>query len=325
MAQAEKEPSALFAEKTMNTVGTRLALGISIAVFAVATPVASTIAQAQSADAPQMQDLVNELNTELERGEKDRLIDPWFLRDLRETISRYDNPWDTLIFEDKFDGRGAQPSAPWQVTAGEYLVDWRYGMRSVVKPVAKTVAQAETAPESPLGQLVGALLKGATGTSQDAQATTAEPETEIVPATAIAPKAISNAFAIRVELTSRPVEGVDPPRLEFGPYQGENATAGYRLALIPGQAPALELTSISSRGTVSTLEVHDQPLNLGDGKAHVIEWTRDRAGKMVIKVDGAEIVNVTDRRFTESFDGLSVTNRGGDFALRSVRIDGAAS
>ena len=128
-------------------------------------------------------------------------------------------------------------------------------------------------------------------------------------------------------MTARPLQGIAEPRFEFGPYQGANASAGYRLAYNPG-APAgsasLELLRLSSRGGISTVELTDQPLRLQDGKSHVIEWSRDRGGRMVVKIDGAQVMEVTDRSFRDPFDGIALVNGGGDYALRSITIDGTS-
>jgi hypothetical protein len=294
------------------------ALGLGLVLLATAAPAPQAFAQSDSPDEAQLQVLVKELNSEFERGERERLIDPWFLRDLRQLLSRYDNPWNSMIFEDDFSSRSSRPGEPWQVVAGEMLVDWRYGMRSLVRAPAPSEEPAQSEPQSPLRQIFGALL-GETGNEQQGQQAPAAEENV---AAAVAAMTITNAFAIRLELTSRPVQGVDAPRFEFGPYQGEGAAAGYRLALQPGISPSMELVSVSSRGTVSTIEMHDEELKLDDSNVHVVEWTRDRKGRMVVRVDGAQIMDVVDRRFSDSFDGFSFANRGGDVALRSIRIDG---
>ncbi len=89
-------------------------------------------AQAQGVEpGNQVQTLVNELRAELDRAEKDRLADPWFLRDLRQILDRYDLPWQVRILHDDFSGQGPGPDAPWRVTAGEFLIDWRHGLRTV--------------------------------------------------------------------------------------------------------------------------------------------------------------------------------------------------
>ena len=267
----------------------------------------------------QVQVLVNELRAELDRAEKDRLADPWFLRDLRQILDRYDFPWQVRILHDDFSGQGPGPDAPWRVTAGEFLIDWRHGLRTVIKPPRQTQSQQQS---DPTAALIGALLQQALTGEQGGQQTTSQEPTY---AAMIAPARISNAFAIEIELSSRPVDGVSTGRLEFGPYQGEGANAGYRLVYSPGApagSPSLELLRVSSRGTTSTLEFYDQPLSLQDGQPHTLTWTRDRAGMMVVKLDGQVLMETTDRSYRDPFDGLAVVNSGGDYAFRRVTIDG---
>ena len=264
----------------------------------------------------------------MDRGERERLIDPWYLRDLRNLLGRYENPWDKRLFSDDFSGRGPQPDAPWQVTAGEFLIDWRYGLRSVVEAPAPVPQRAETksSEKQAMKQLFGQLLQQTLRGQQGGQSAE-EPPPPSGPgfAAAIAPVKVTNAFALRVDLTSRVVQGVPGARLEFGPYQGADASAGYRLAYSPGPtggAPSLALLRLSSRGGISTIELYDQPLELEDGNSHVIEWTRDGRGHMVVRVDGTEVINVTDRSFRDPFDGVALVNSGGDYALRSITVDG---
>ena len=304
--------------------------GLALAVFAAGATSWSGPAAAQADPAvgdPQLRVLLKELNELFDRGERERLIDPWYLRDLRKVLGRYENPWDKRLFSDDFSGRGPQPDPPWQVTAGEFLIDWRYGLRSVIEAPAPTPAETQErgAGKDPIKQLFGQFLKQTLQGRQDQQP--AAPPVAPTYAAAIVPVRITNAFSLRLELTARLVPGVAEPRFEFGPYQGANASAGYRLAYNPGAragAPSLELLRLSSRGGVSTVELTDKPLKFEDGKPHVIEWSRDRGGRMVVKVDGAQVMEVTDRSFRDPFDGIALVNSGGDYALRSITVDGTS-
>ena len=281
---------------------------------------------ASPSESDRLQALIKELNEQFDRGERKQLIDPWFLRDLRQTLGSYEWPWGKRLFSDDFSGRGPKPDPPWKVTAGEFLMDWRFGLRSVVKQRTEVRQREQTrlSEKEVVVQLFGQILQEALQGKPKEQERELERPSESGYAAVIAPVAITNAFALRLEMTSRQVDA-SSPRFEFGPYQGANATAGYRLVYVPGAkagVPSLELVRLSSRGTVSTIELYDKPLKLEDGKAHVIEWTRDRRGRMVVKIDGSQVMDVTDRRLRDPFDGLAVVNGGGDYALRSLTIDG---
>ncbi len=302
---------------------------LALAAIAAGATTLSGPAAAQSAPAggdQQLEKLIKDLRDELKCGERDRLIDPWYLRDLRKVLRSYENPWGKRLFSDNFSGRGPQPDPPWQVTTGEFLIDWRYGLRTVVEPPpARQQQQTQSSGKDQVTQLFGQLLQQALQGQQGGQGAEQPPPSDPGFAAAIAPVKVTNAFALRVELTSRMVQGSAEPRFEFGPYQGANASAGYRLAYSPGASagqPSLELLRLSSRGGTSTIELYDRPLELEDGKAHVIEWNRNRGGRMVVRVDGTEVMNVTDRGFRDAFDGVALVNSGGDYALRSITIDG---
>jgi len=312
----------------------RLARIAAAAVLAVALSLAASRAgpaRAQAPDAaggPDIQALIDTLKKQLDRGERDRLIDPWFLRDLRQTLSSYEYPWRKRIFEDDFSGRGPQPDPPWKVTAGEFLIDWRHGLRTVVenRPPAQQQQKEQKGDDSVkqlFGQILTQALKDKSGESGSGGTEAGGTQGPSYSA-AIAPMPISNAFALRLEMTSRKVE-TTTPRFEFGLYQGANASAGYRLAYVPGAAggtPSLELVRLSSRGTVSTLEIYNKPVNLEDGQAHVFEWTRDTSGRMEVKLDGSVVMEVVDRSFRDPFGGIAVLNSGGDYALRKITVDG---
>ncbi len=107
----------------------------------------------------------------------------------------------------------------------------------------------------------------------------------------------------------------------FGPYQGGNRRAGYRLAYNPGGKPSLELLRVVRRSP-RVIETHDEPVNLRDGRPHLLEWNRTGDGTMTVSIDSRELMRVQDRRFRDPFDGFTLINRGGDYAVRWIRIKG---
>lgn len=301
---------------------TTRALALGLFLVAVFAPV-----QAQSDD-PRLDSLIDELNTLLERGERDRLIDPWFLRDLRAALDRYDWPWRRELLFDDFSGQGPGPDAPWRVTRGEMLLDWRHGLRSVVEFAASAPQAADRDDRARQGdaaqQLLGAILQQALRPRNgDAEADTAPAKNDAAAAQAVTP--ITNAFAIAVEFSMRPLARGRADGFELGPYQGADARAGYRLSYAvdaEGTGGEFRLLSLSPRGGVATLETGRETVDLVDGAPHRLVWTRDRDGSMTVSMDDREILRVRDRGFRDPFDGLVLVNRGGDLALRSIRIEG---
>lgn len=279
----------------------------------------------------QMQSLVDALNKELDRGEKERLLDPWFLRDLRGIISQYDWPWGKPILSDSFDSNGPQPEAPWQVTAGEFLIDWRHGLRSIVNKGSAASAASSSGGsgsnnDDPAKQLLGALLQGALGGTQPS--TKSAPTQSNTQFSAVqATISIPNAFAIDMEVTQRELVSGKEDGFEFGPYQGANAAIGYRLTYVAGTGGRpgdLNLLRLSSRG-VTTVETSNRPITFLGASPSRIVWTRDGQGRMQVQVDDAIVIDTIDRSFKDPFDGFAVLNRGGDIALRQITISGAGS
>ena len=298
-------------------------------ILVVAAP-----AFAQSAGAGDMDALVDEVRRMVDKGERERLADPWFLKDLRALIDRYDNPWRSSILDEDFSARGPAAPRPWQVMAGEFLVDWRHGLRSVVSGYR---SEPEPQPQDKRSKrndvaaaILGALVKQAISGDSQAQASASQPRggsssdpatRSAEPAAVAARVAIPNAFVISIDVSARPVSGVTQPRLEIGPFQGASTENGYRLIHQSGASPSFTLVSVSGQ-RVATVDLVDRAIDLQDNAPHTLKWSRDARGLMKISLDGTVLMQVTDRRFKDPFDGLVVVNAAGDFALRKVQIQG---
>ena len=317
-------------------LATRGQLSIAASFFIAA----AAAANAQGVGAGATHQLVNEIQALIEKGQRERLADPLFLEDLQAVLRRHDSPWRVTVFEDDFSGRGPEPARPWQVTRGEFRVDWRHGLRSLVStsraaadPAPRPEQREKVKSKDVAAALLGALMQQALSdneqradASQDRGASSQRMDAAVAtpgePAAVAAMVAIPNAFRLQVELSGRPVSGVAAPRLEIGPFQGANMHMGYRLIHQGNAAPAFTLLAVSGRG-VSTVDTLDERIDLSDDQPHRLEWERDRSGRMRISLDDRLLMDVVDRRFRDSFDGLTVVNAAGDFALRSVRIDAA--
>lgn len=267
------------------------------------------------------QGLIDELHKLIGEAEKARAADPQFLRDLRDLVRKYDNPWQVRLFVDAFtDGDYTQAPA-WTVVSGRWWVEKGYGLRSEAQAAAQQPAEPEKklSDKEAARQLFGAILNQAlgskggsqTGSQQQAAAPTG-------PAVIALPEALTNAFQLTVELTSWQPEG----SFAIGPYQGSNRGAGYRLVYRPGANPGLELVRFSSRGE-GIIDSVRLSAGLEDRKTHVIEWTRDINGAMAVMLDGNKVLQATDRAFRDPFDGLALTSRGGDVMLARVEAFGA--
>ncbi len=250
--------------------------------------------------------LLKELRALIDEAGQARAADPRFLRDLGDLVRRYDQPWRVRILHDDFADGDFTQNPTWTVTGGRFWVERGYGLRSApgLDEPKKKMSREELATT-----ILGAILNRNQPPRQAAEPMGHAAINVMTP--------ITNAFAIRLELTSWQARG----QFEVGPYFTGSKPQGYRLIYTPNATPSLKLMRLASWGT-GVVGSYATALALEDRRVHVIEWTRDGAGQMVVRVDGTEAIRASDRGFTGSFDGLVLLNQGGDYVVKSVTIDG---
>jgi hypothetical protein len=64
--------------------------------------------------------------------------------------------------------------------------------------------------------------------------------------------------------------------------------------------------------------------DLFDGRLHVIEWTRNQSGHMVVMVNGAQALAGNDASIRQDFDGFSLINGGGSWGVDAVTVQNIA-
>lgn len=286
-------------------------------------------------DDGRLDELTKSLNTLLDKGERERLADPWFLKELRELVARYHQPWSRTLLSDDFSARGTKPKQPWRIVSGEYRVDWRYGLRSIVRPTERSAAaaQPDTSSQNQQGdavqQLFGALLnqalKGAQNRDQNTSGNkTASQVDQRASAEIQAAFPLSNSFSITGDLTVRPFDGADGARFGLGVYQGQKG-AGYRLILANNASKGetrLRLIRVNGRGGVSVIDQVQVKFSFDPEDPTPLTWTRGTNGDMTVSIQGQAILQTSDRAFKDPFDGFFIRNRRGDIALRRIQIDG---
>ena len=261
-------------------------------------------------------ELVDQLKDVIQKAEKSRPSDPGLIQQLRDLVRRYDWPWRVALLYDDFRDGDYTANPSWVVDKGDFRVS-QFGLGTVfTQPASPTRGSSEPRGEKSTVEIIGGILGGMTRREE-----AAAPQPPLSPAATISTALrISNAFAVKLQMTSRgkPVDGA---QLEFGPYRGRERNQGYRLVYTPGSKPAFALNRIAP-GRSSTIEVYDQLLSLEDGRSHNIEWRRGTDGEMVVLLDDKEIIRTVDRASEESFDGFTVINGGGDYAFSQIAIFG---
>jgi len=268
-------------------------------------------------DGDRTQDLVQELQRLVDEAERARAADPRLLRDLRELAGRYGRPWRVELLRDDFRDGDFTHDPAWVVVEGHFTADDHSGLHSTAQPADAAPAQDEQRSDTLEDALFGAIMKKIER-KVDKQDNAEPADSGRAAIRSAVP--ITNAFAVRIELTAHKLQG----RFEFGPHPADDQGSGYRLAYMPGQRPALELLRASGRST-AVIEVYDQPANIEKDRSHLVEWTRHPNGDMAVALDGNELFRVTDRRFRDAFAGFIMVNYGGEFLVRELSVRGTHS
>jgi hypothetical protein len=289
-----------------------------LVILMASLPVFSSQAQDDRlpAENTRTQELVDQLKEVIQKAERDRRSDPTTIQRLRDLVRRYDWPWKVSLLHDDFRDGNYTVNPSWVVSHGDFWVARGTGLRSAYSPEPERVRHtSDRRPENPAIGILGEILWG----KREADAPVSDKASP--PAEIYTRVAITDAFALKLQLTSDGFRDSGGGRLEFGPFRGQERS-GYRLAYEPGKNSAISLLRISP-GRSSVIDFYDQGVDLEDGKSHTLEWRRDAGGEMVVLLDQKEIIRTVDRAFGEPYDGFAIINTGGDYAIKQIAISGA--
>ena len=298
----------------MNTIGR----GVALAMFLTLAPVLPAHAQTDqvSAGEGRTQELVEQLKDLLRAAEQDRRSNPLPTKQLRELVRRYDWPWRVSLLYDDFRDGDYTYNPRWNVNNGEFRVAKGSGLRSYFDPPASQVRRTSSRrSDGSAMEVLGELLLGTREREAEPTPANVKSESEI-----FSRVGITNAFMVKTELNIRRYTDRDT-RIEFGPFQGEDRSSGYRLAYESGRKPSLTLLRFSP-GRSAVVEMTDQEITLADGNSHTVEWRRTSDGEMIVLLDNKEIIKTVDRAYDDPFDGFAMINKGGEFEVKRVAIFG---
>lgn len=129
---------------------------------------------------------------------------------------------------------------------------------------------------------------------------------------------IESVFRMRVRMSVH----ADGGTFAFGPYRGNDEDSGYRVIYSDTDSgPSIALAHVSSSDT-RILARSDNVRSLNDSYVHVLELRRLPDGAMTLQVDGTRALQTADTNDDEQpFNGMSVTNLGGHYAVYGVRVE----
>jgi len=269
------------------------------------------------------QQLVNELKILTDQAEQNRSASYRFVDQLRDLTARYDWPWGKRVLFDDFRDGDFRQNPVWYSSSNDFWVTRSVGLRTELdrqlnqsrtnQPAPQAHDQKREAREAIIGMLLGGDIEqtepGYRPSRTFARPVRADISTQL---------GIDNAFAITVKLSAMGRSSREGS-FEFGPYQGQDMESGYRLVYRGGARPAFKLVSYRRQMT-SVIDLYDRGKLLQDGNMHTLSWQRTRGGQMTVLLDGKQILSVRDRSYRDPFNGFVMTNRGGDYGIRSVSI-----
>ena len=292
--------------------------GVALVMFLTLAPVFPANAQTDqvSAGEGRTQELVEQLKELLRAAEQDRRSNPATTKQLRELVRRYDWPWRVSLLYDDFRDGDYTYNPRWNVNNGEFRVARGSGLRSYFDPPTSSVRRTTSRrSDGSAMEVLGELLLGTREREAEPAQANVKSEAEIFTRVGI-----TNAFMVKAELNIRRYTDRDT-RIEFGPYQGDDRSSGYRLAYESGRKPSVTLLRFSP-GRSAVIEMTDQEITLADGNSHTVEWRRTSDGEMIVLLDNKEIIKTVDRAYDDPFDGFAMINKGGEFEVKRVTIFG---
>lgn len=202
---------------------------------------------------------------------------------------------ETLIQELFADGELAR-NPNWKPFKGAWLYDPEFGLR--------TARQGRP--------IVGAAAAGSQAVIDDAfgRSPTTVPGAHLIGFAQDLP----NAVVVSTEITDH--RGAGAAYLIL--HQGAPALPGYRVEIRGGAEPRVSLWRHGSAGDLQLASAAAPALERGRLTSVALRRTSD--SRLVVRVDGRDVLSARDAGFRRAWRGFAFLNAGGDYSLREVTI-----
>ncbi len=301
--------------------------GVRIVALAGVVALSAGVARAQYddrySDRDAEQEMVDELRGLIEKAQRQRAARPRFLRDLGALADRHDYPWRRPIVREYFRDGDFTRDPHWRVASGEFVMNWSGGLYSRVRRGDRLDLRRPSRDDRQSGKITGediakAIFEGLLNRPDKSNTQGGRASRE--PAQIFLQQRITSAFAISATFAANSGrQGDDWGGFDFGVIDNQRRAQGYRLSYTPATGLTLFRTSGQNARAIAG---SDRGFRLDGRRDHVIDWSRDRGGHFHVSLDGQDILAASDRETARNFAAFYLINRGGEFILRSLTIDG---
>ncbi|MFO7878301.1 MAG: peptidoglycan-binding protein [Desulfovermiculus sp.] len=232
--------------------------------------------------------------------------------DQRKEAKQQQDPWTQVLLHDEFADANFTSNPEWIQTAGTFWVDSNYFLRTKRDvPEAQKQADQQASQEQRVTEVFGQVVKELMNPQQGEQ-------TQSIPELYTKLK-LGNAFALHIDIQM--FSDKRGQSFELKTYQGQDRSSGYALRFLNQKEQSLALIRFSQSGS-SVIDVIRQDKLINANHFQSISWLRHKDGEMRVLINDKEVLSTQDNMF-RGFDGLSLINLGGDYAVRSIRVLGS--
>ena len=277
--------------------------------------------------------LIKDLEELIRVGRRDRAADPRFLDDMEDRISIYQGSavgteqgnvdqrpestqYSEVIFSDDFSPGNQSNSPNWQVVQTGWFIDNTEGLRSNVL-AGRPNTSVDDQPNL-IDDLFSSKKKRRKKKRKREEARrNAQPLAAEISELQLKEN-IPNNFVVNIEFKDFGGAG----NLTAFLYQQGSKQVGYRLEMRDGgSSTVVTLYLVGSRSTRQIAQrVVRSYRSSGQVPSHQIRWSRVDSRRIGVNLDGKSLFTVTDRSFRDDWNGFSLINTHGDFAVRSIEV-----
>ncbi|MFC1823938.1 hypothetical protein ACFL9T_14605 [Thermodesulfobacteriota bacterium] len=256
--------------------------------------------------------LLKELEKKIEDADKRMIAHPKFLDELRAMVEKYRSQLREVYFRENFADGDYKLDPGWIVNSGRFQVTPSRRLWSRIYAEPPSTPSTGNEKPDPVGIILKELMRQKTEDVAKKESLPAEKDAVIHTLTRIGP-----AFEMDMIFVSESRWG----SMEIVLLGGNPPIPRYRMVYHAAASAERPIQIVRERGSRKyLLESALKYPSLDDGVPHRIQWIRDFQGRMIVLVDGKEVLSTIEVFYRTDFTGLALENHGGTYEWGPIRI-----